>query len=148
MIDDEGHARLCDFGLVRLITEHGHTGLTTTSAFSGTVRYLSNELCIASDDRVPTTASDIHAVGCVGLEVRRLEKTVHKTLKFSSYYSVYSLMENIPTTLLAKSQWIFVKENLPHNHRPAYRLTKWHGGPPLNTAGPLTLMIVLLRLNC
>lgn len=68
LIDDEGHARLCDFGLARLIASFGSTGLTTTSEFSGTVRYLSYELCTSED--LPTMASDVHALGCVGLEVR------------------------------------------------------------------------------
>jgi hypothetical protein len=43
--------------------------MTTTTAHTGTVRYLAYELAVAGDDACPTTASDIYAVGCIGLEV-------------------------------------------------------------------------------
>lgn len=36
----------------------------------GTIRYLSKELlCDNYEDRIPTTASDIHALACVALEI-------------------------------------------------------------------------------
>jgi hypothetical protein len=47
--------------------------MTTTTAHAGTVRYLAYELAVAGDDACPTTASDIHAVGCIGLEVSILK---------------------------------------------------------------------------
>lgn len=31
LIDDEGVPKICDFGLVRIFLEEGHSGLTTTS---------------------------------------------------------------------------------------------------------------------
>lgn len=65
LIDDEGNARLCDFGLVRLLSEES-TGFTTTTAHTGTTRYLSYELI--ATDTYPTSASDVYAVGCLGLE--------------------------------------------------------------------------------
>jgi hypothetical protein len=43
--------------------------MTTTSAHAGTVRYLAYELAVDGDNACPTIASDIHAVGCIGLEV-------------------------------------------------------------------------------
>ncbi|KAG8815042.1 hypothetical protein FRC17_000878 [Serendipita sp. 399] len=68
LIDDDGRARLCDFGLIRLIPKNGEsTGLTTTTVHTGTVRYLSREL-IMSEDPKPTTESDCHALGCIGFE--------------------------------------------------------------------------------
>ena len=68
VIDEALNAKICDFGLVRLIRGNGpSTGLTTTSAYAGTVRYLAYEL--VEDGEVPTTASDVHALGCIGLEV-------------------------------------------------------------------------------
>ena len=45
------------------------SGMTTTTAHAGTMRYLAYELAVAGDDACPTTASDIYAVGCIGLEV-------------------------------------------------------------------------------
>lgn len=43
--------------------------MTTTSEHTGTSRYLAPEL-IASEHSVhPTTASDVYALGCLGLEV-------------------------------------------------------------------------------
>lgn len=46
------------------------TGMTTTSAHTGTARYLAYELLGSEEDPKPTTASDVHALGCVGMEVR------------------------------------------------------------------------------
>ena len=43
--------------------------MTTTTHHTGTERYLAYELVIAGDEAIPTTASDIYAVGCIGLEV-------------------------------------------------------------------------------
>jgi len=69
LIDDTGHAQICDFGLVRIFLDEGSTGMTTTTSHTGTERYLAYELVMAGEDARPTTASDIHAVGCIGLEV-------------------------------------------------------------------------------
>ncbi|KIM27272.1 hypothetical protein M408DRAFT_171709 [Serendipita vermifera MAFF 305830] len=67
LIDDTGHARICDFGLARLILERGSTGLTTTTAHAGTDRYKAPELVIKPNAK-PTVASDVYALGCIGLE--------------------------------------------------------------------------------
>jgi serine/threonine protein kinase len=71
LIDDGGTPKLCDFGLVRVYLEEGNTGMTTTTVHTGTERYLAYELFMAEKDAIPTTASDIYATGCIGLEVRR-----------------------------------------------------------------------------
>ncbi len=71
LVDDDGGAKICGFSLLRLIRESAPTGMTTTSSHTGTPRYLSYEL--ASDDEdydpKPTTASDVYALACVGMEV-------------------------------------------------------------------------------
>jgi serine/threonine protein kinase len=67
LIDEKRNARLCDFGISRILAEAGTTGNTTTSTHTGTARYLSYELL--EDPCIPTTASDVYALGCTGLEV-------------------------------------------------------------------------------
>ena len=69
LIDDEQNPRLCDFGISRILTEAGSSGLTTTSEHTGTPRYLSYELVVSEDTCTPTTASDVYALACLGLEV-------------------------------------------------------------------------------
>jgi serine/threonine protein kinase len=44
--------------------------MTTTSAYSGTARYLAFELVESEEEELPTTASDVYALGCIGFEVR------------------------------------------------------------------------------
>jgi serine/threonine protein kinase len=46
--------------------------MTTTTEHTGTERYLAPELVMADDGGRPTIASDVYALGCIGLEVRRL----------------------------------------------------------------------------
>jgi len=67
LIDEQWNARLCDFGISRMLTEAGTSGDTTTSAHTGTARYLSYELL--ENTCIPTTASDVYALACTGLEV-------------------------------------------------------------------------------
>jgi serine/threonine protein kinase len=83
LVDDHGVAKLCDFGLLRLVHESAPTGMTTTSSHTGTVRYLSYELISIKDDdddddesddsksdeTKPTTASDVYALACIGVQV-------------------------------------------------------------------------------
>jgi serine/threonine protein kinase len=71
IVDDQRNARLCDFGISRALTAPGTSGLTTTSAHTGTERYLSYELVVAEDACSPTTASDVYALGCIGFEMSR-----------------------------------------------------------------------------
>jgi serine/threonine protein kinase len=63
LIDEQGNARLCGFGRSRILTEEK----TSRMRYAGTARYLSYELLEVS--RNPTTASDIYALACTGLEV-------------------------------------------------------------------------------
>ena len=69
LIDDQRNPRLCDFGLSRMLIEAGTTGLTSTSPHTGSVPYLSYELVVSDDPCTATTASDVHALACIGLEV-------------------------------------------------------------------------------
>jgi serine/threonine protein kinase len=50
--------------------------MTTTTAHTGTERYLAPELVNGDDLEYPTPASDIYALGCLGLEVRFLHTYV------------------------------------------------------------------------
>jgi serine/threonine protein kinase len=80
MIDDQGTARTCDFGLVRILSDETHGKLATTT-YTGTPRYLAYELVIV-ERPIPTLASDIYALGCVALDVRghNTEFKIHECL--------------------------------------------------------------------
>ncbi|PVF91075.1 kinase-like protein [Serendipita vermifera] len=67
LIDKYGFPKLCDFGLSSIFLSEGATGLTTTTAHTGTERYLAPELVKAVDISRPTRESDVYAMGCVGL---------------------------------------------------------------------------------
>lgn len=71
LIDDLGVAKLCDFGLVRLVDWRGDFGMTTTSPYTGTELYKAPELFISQENRhpLPTFESDIYSLGCILLEV-------------------------------------------------------------------------------
>jgi serine/threonine protein kinase len=66
-------------GLVRIFLEEGSSGMTTTTYHTGTERYLAYELVIAGEEAIPTTASDVYAVGCIGLEVCFLLEQAEET---------------------------------------------------------------------
>ena len=71
LVDSDGVAKLCDFGLVRLADWEGPAGMTTTSAYTGTERYKAPELFISPDNRCPvaTIEGDIYSLRCIMLEV-------------------------------------------------------------------------------
>lgn len=68
LIDDDGTPQICDFGLISIILEEETSGMTTTSPFTGTDRYLAYELLHDREQILPTISSDIFALGCIGLE--------------------------------------------------------------------------------
>jgi serine/threonine protein kinase len=69
LIDDQEHARICDFGLARILSEI-KTDLTTTTNYTGSLRYMAYELARTDEPfTVPTASSDMYAMGCLGLEV-------------------------------------------------------------------------------
>lgn len=73
LIDQDGHVRLADFGLLAIVSDH--TGFTTSgSAFAGgTTRWMSPELLhpehFGYDSSRPTKESDCYALGMVVYEV-------------------------------------------------------------------------------
>jgi serine/threonine protein kinase len=69
LIDEAGVPRICDFGLARIFSDQAGTGLTTTSEHTGTPRYLAPELVMSEASVAPTLASDVYALGCLGLVV-------------------------------------------------------------------------------
>ncbi|KAG8831845.1 hypothetical protein FRC17_002497 [Serendipita sp. 399] len=73
LLDENGNPRICDFGLARLMLEECGSGMTTTTAHTGTERYLAYELVASNDIVMPTVESDIHALGCIGLDVSQYQ---------------------------------------------------------------------------
>lgn len=59
----------------------------TTSQHTGTERYLSYELVTAEDICQPTTASDVYALACIGLEVSQgdTKRSIQLMSSFSSF---------------------------------------------------------------
>lgn len=68
IIDDSGCPRICDFGLAQIFYDEPGSGMTTTTEHTGTDRYLAPELLTEDVDIRPTAASDVYALGCLGLE--------------------------------------------------------------------------------
>lgn len=69
LIDELGNPRVCDFGLSTLMNSQASSGLTTTTAYTGTTRYLAHELVDSEESTLPSKESDVHALGCLGSEV-------------------------------------------------------------------------------
>jgi serine/threonine protein kinase len=53
-----------------VLAEGESIGLTTTTEHTGTDRYIAPEFLRSEESTVPTTASDVYALGCLGLKVR------------------------------------------------------------------------------
>lgn len=75
MVDQNGHAKITDFGLSRVIEDFSDVLKlpSTTSFFAGSTRWLAPELIWAMvEDAYPpvTTHSDVYAFGAVAMEVR------------------------------------------------------------------------------
>lgn len=66
MVVGEKEARLCDFGIAKLLGDHGATDLTGTGVI-GTPAYLAPERW--ESGAVDTTLSDMYALGCVAYEL-------------------------------------------------------------------------------
>ncbi|KZT27465.1 kinase-like protein, partial [Neolentinus lepideus HHB14362 ss-1] len=71
LIDDDGHARLADFGLASIADQT--KAYTSTSARRGSAKWMAPELHFPSSHFRRTPASDIYAYGCVCIEVFTLE---------------------------------------------------------------------------
>ena len=73
IIDNDGSARLADFGLLTIVSDSTHPATTTSSEGTGTMRWMSPELLdperFGSENGRPTKESDCYALGMVILEV-------------------------------------------------------------------------------
>lgn len=109
LIDDRLNARICDFGIARILIEEGTSGLTTTSDHTGTERYLAYELVVSDELHLPTTFSDIHALACIGYEVCSTQLIYCQNLRAHPSFSFYnSHMLTERTIFVDKFSKIFV----------------------------------------
>ena len=73
LIDEDGNARLADFGLLTIVSNSTHAATTTLPESSGTLRWMSPELLdpvrFGAKNGRPTKESDCYALGMVVLEV-------------------------------------------------------------------------------
>ena len=73
LIDQDGHARLADFGLLTIVIDSTYHTSSTTPGNAGTTRWMSPELLdpdrFSPGDGRPTKHSDCYALGMVILEV-------------------------------------------------------------------------------
>ncbi|KZV86120.1 WD40 repeat-like protein [Exidia glandulosa HHB12029] len=73
LVSDDGVARLCDFGLSRLLEQ---SQSTTHTGAKGTLRFMAPEL-VLEDDARHTYSSDIWTCGCLCIEVWSDKKPYH-----------------------------------------------------------------------
>jgi hypothetical protein len=73
------------------------TEMTTTSEHMGTAIYLVPELAATEETVYPTTSSDVHALGCLGLEVSLYVPSPAHTLDEQSLHSLYIFKSRMPT---------------------------------------------------
>jgi serine/threonine protein kinase len=118
----EGVGQICDFGLTRIIQEEVDTGMTTSTTHTGTARYLAYELVrnMGSPDANPTLATDIYALGCLGMEVgsELLPKLRTKPHSFSSLSAAF---RHIMTSAIISLP--FIKPSALAVHQPSYQKT-------------------------
>ena len=73
VIDEDGNARLADFGLLTIISDSTHASTTTSSEGAGSIRWMSPELLdperFGCENARHTRESDCYALGMVILEV-------------------------------------------------------------------------------
>jgi hypothetical protein len=106
LIEEFLNAKICDLGLVRLIQRNGSSTGLTTSSHTGTVRYLAYELVECGE--LPTTSSDVHALGCIGLEVSSSWTLIGGIDFINSFYShncpmhKYQVIGEMPTSRSAE----------------------------------------------
>ena len=73
LIDQDGHARLADFGLLTIVSGHTYFPTSRPTSTGGTIPWMSPELLhpehFGLDHGRPTTESDCYALGMVIYEV-------------------------------------------------------------------------------
>ena len=68
LVNDNGHACLCDFGLSRVVEAAGASAITST--FAGSVRWMAPELLGVNGLPIRTSVrTDVYSLGRVALEV-------------------------------------------------------------------------------
>ncbi|KAG8920461.1 Suppressor of Sensor Kinase (SLN1) [Tulasnella sp. 418] len=104
LVDANGHASLCDFGMSQFVEEATRiTGFTTTNAYlGGTDRFMCPELL---DERPKTTATDIWALGCLIVQVRL---DVITPVKVSDSNMPKILTDEIPYQRISRKQAVMM----------------------------------------
>ncbi|KIM20456.1 hypothetical protein M408DRAFT_47009, partial [Serendipita vermifera MAFF 305830] len=74
LIDEDRTPKICDFGLAVVLSDRRDTAMNTTSEYTGTERYLAPEIVKGETNAPPTPASDVYALGSVGLEFVYLQQ--------------------------------------------------------------------------
>ena len=73
MVDEYGHARIADFGLLTVVSDPAYPTTSSSVTNAGTIRWMSPELLFPEHFNLkesrPTDASDCYALGMVILEV-------------------------------------------------------------------------------
>ena len=73
MVDQDGHARLADFGLLTFVSDPTNSTTSSSATIAGTTRWMSPELLhperFGFENGRPTKLSDCYTLGMVILEV-------------------------------------------------------------------------------
>jgi serine/threonine protein kinase len=103
LIDNEGHARLANFNLLRVISEERTA--TLSPAESGIAQWMSPELLLPEHfdlkEGLPTKASDCYALGMVMYEILSGRTPFYQ---FSTYAAVLKILEGERPTRLQEPE--------------------------------------------
>ncbi|KAG8897308.1 hypothetical protein FRB99_008238 [Tulasnella sp. 403] len=83
LVDDDGEAKLCDFGLSRLLQDV-LPGLTTSDLRQESLRWMAPEQLLRED--IYTTESDVYALGCLIIEI------ISGKVPFVEYNNITNMM--------------------------------------------------------
>ncbi|KAG8827164.1 hypothetical protein FRC17_007965 [Serendipita sp. 399] len=98
LVDDDGSARLCDFGLASLMQDND-IGKNIMMADTSSVRNFAQEL-VVGDSLIPTTETDCHALGCIVLEFAYLHPPyVHRNSHAAPGLLYLDIARGIPPSL-------------------------------------------------
>jgi len=88
MINEDGEAKITDFGIARLLGDNFEATLTTTGVGIGSPNYMSPEQVLASKEHPITGASDIYSLGIT------LYQMVTGKLPFEGADSLFTIMQS------------------------------------------------------